>query len=289
MKTKHPVRLLPVALLLLPLSAQAFCGLHFCPRVDPDGDGGWQAGVRTRLVTFDLDGHAGHYVTASPRVLWTAGAFTLGTEVPLTRLRTGGETRLGLSNPLLTAQYNSRVSPALSWEAGIQLELPFGDADKGLGDDHTMILPWVGARRHLTGSWFAAAKVGYSQAFEFGDHDHGGSSHVHAAAGDGVVYALHAGHSHGENAGPVLVNPHGDREIHLRTAVGHGLARTVVEGYVMGQIDVSDSGPVGYLRAGLGWERPLSRAATLRLQGDVPVTPNRRADVEVAAGVMVSL
>jgi hypothetical protein len=287
-----PLLLLRAAPLLFPAIVSATCGLQFCPRPASMDAAAWEAGLRTRLVTFASGGGSaggadasGSYAVVAPRALWRPGLFaralTFSAEVPLTRLQTGGESRTGLSNPLLAAVYGRRLSHAWSGEAGLQLELPLGDAAHGLADDHVMALPWIGLGRELgsTGSWRASGMAGYSQALE--PRGHGEEEGVLVK----VAQVTHNGEDHG--AAPVLVNPHGDREIHWRAGLARILGRSTVEGFALGQTDLSD-GARQYVRAGLGWDHALGGGLGLRLTADAPVSAARRAEMELGVGITMA-
>jgi hypothetical protein len=229
----HPVFL--ATALVFPVVVEASCGLQSCPRPAHETEAAaLEFEIRTRWVSFDADSLSGSYAVLAPRLLWRPfSRWTLGVEVPVTRLQAGGEVHTGLSNPLLTALYARRLSHAWSGEAGLQLELPLGDADRGLADDHTMILPWIGLRRDLGDVWNASALIGFSRALEAED----------ASGTDTVPLAkvAHNGVDHGAaNGAPVYVNPHGDREIQWRFGVTRLLGPSMVEAFALGQMDVSN-------------------------------------------------
>lgn len=269
--------------LLLPTPVTAFCGLQSCPRPAAHGETPMlEAGLRTRWVAFDIDGNEGSYVITAPRVFARHAGFTLGAEAPLTRLHNRSETATGFSNPVLMAQYARRLSTTWSGEIGLQVELPYGDQDKGLAGDHVMLLPWIGARKDLGTSWYAAGMLGVSRAFG-GHHGETGAPLAKAAE---VAKVTHEGHEHEDGSTtPVLVNPHADREIQWRAATGWTRGRSTLEGFTLAQHDItgeeSASGSGFYLRTGASWEWALGRVSALQLIADVPVTAARRNEVEI--------
>jgi len=274
-------------------SASAFCGLQSCPK--PTGSGEtprFEAALRTRVVSYDIGNNEGHYLVTAPRVFLNYGGFALGAEVPFTRLDNGGTVSTGLSNPLVTGRYARRLSHAWSGEVGLQWELPIGNQKDGLAGDHNMLLPWLGLRRDLGHVWYATGMVGVSTALE----DAKASAPVTTTAQiisdpsdptgtslSKVGKTAHAGHDHG--ATPVLVNPHADRELQGRLAVGWIKGRGTFEGYGLSQTDLTSSGPETYARAGVSYEWSLMRFTALQIIGDLPVTAARRNEAEVGVTI----
>lgn len=288
-------RLLIAFSLLFPAVAAASCGLEACPRPAHQDDAPvLQADVRTRWVAFDAgeeSGGSGSYTTLSPRVLFRPHYhWTFGVEVPVTRLQSAGESYTGLSNPLVTALYARRLSHAWSGEAGLQLEVPAGNSDHGLADDHYMVLPWIGLRRDIgpEGAWQASGLVGYSVGInEFGPNDDGQTTVLDKVAAPGpLAKTAHNGVDHGDGTLPV-VNPHGDRELQWRAGLTRLFARSAAETFLTGQADVSYgiSHPMYYARAGLSWEYRVAPRFTAQLTGDVPLTTQRRSEGALGVGV----
>jgi len=283
--------ILVLASLSLPSALSAFCGLQSCPRVDARGDAAaFEAGLRTRWVAYDIAGREGSYVVTAPRFFARRAGFALGTEIPLTRLDDGGAVTTGLSNPLVMAQYVRRLSHAWSAEAGLQVELPFGDPEHGLAGDHVMLLPWIGARRDFEtvsgASWYVAGQAGYSHALEA--HAHAADTAA-ASARTGLskaTKAMHEGHEHDDGTTtPVLVNPHADREAQYRVALGWTRGRGTLEGFSLGQFDVTDGSPEAYARAGASYAWSLGRFTAVSLMADAPITAARRNELEIGVGV----
>jgi len=271
------------ATLFITVSAQAFCGLQSCPRIDPHGQTHpYTAGVRARLTGFDIDNESGYYGIVSPHLFVRTpflSNLSLGVEVPWVTLHTADDETSGLGNPLLTAQYARRLSHDFSAEAGLQLELPFGDHDHGLADDHYMLLPWVGARYEWGTAWYASGMMGFSQAVG-GEDDAADTTASARIAGSTLAKAAHA--DHGAAAEPLLVNPHGDREVQWRAALGYRpRARWIVEGFGLGTVDISESTPEYYVRAGVSSEWSLTEALGLQVIADAPVTSARRSDATI--------
>lgn len=80
----------------------------------------------------------------------------------------------------------------------------------------------------------------------------------------------------------MLVNPHADREVQWRAALGWTRGRSTLEGFGLGQADMTGNGGPGvYVRTGSSWEWTLGRFSALQLIADVPVTAARRNEAEV--------
>lgn len=288
-------------IVLLSTSASAFCGLQSCPR--PAGSGEvpvLEAALRTRGVSYDIAGHQGSYFVTAPRLFVNHGRVSVGAEVPFTRLDNGGAIATGLSNPVVMARYARRLSYAWSGEVGVQWELPIGNRKDGLAGDHHMLLPWLGLRRDFmpspgsTSLWYATGMFGVSTALEKNaaggtdaTDDHA-AHQAHAPENGGgsawplvkVAKAAHAGHDHGT---PVLVNPHADRELQGRLAVGWTRGRGTLEGFGLAQQDLTnpDDGAKTYARAGASYEWSVVGFTRLQLIVDVPVTAARRNEREI--------
>lgn len=288
--------------LLSSVSASAFCGLQSCPR--PAGAGEVpvvEAALRTRSVSYDVSGHQGSYIVTSPRLFVNYGRVAVGAEVPFTRLENGGTIVTGLSNPVAMARYARRLSYAWSGEVGLQWELPVGNRKDGLAGDHHMLLPWVGLRHDVmpapgtASSWYVTGMFGLSTALEgraaspasSGSQDPAHRQPAHRGQrGEGaepLAKAAHAGHDHGPEGTPVLVNPHSDREAQGRVAIGWTRGRGTVEGFGLAQYDLldPDDGARTYARAGLSWEWALMRFTSLQVIADIPVTSARRNEREL--------
>jgi hypothetical protein len=266
--------------------ASAFCGLASCPRPAQSHETPtFEAGLRTRLVSFDVVGNEGHYLVTAPRLFFNYDGFAAGAEVPLTRLNNGGVVSTGLSNPVIMGRYARRLSHVWSAEVGLQWELPLGNQEEGLAGDHHMLLPWLGARREFGASWYATVMAGFSTALE-GEHaasdTTGGTASMMPSS---LAKAAHAGHDHGAGVTPVLVNPHADREAQWRVAAGWVRGPATLEGFTIGQFDATHAHTGTYARAGASLEWTLAHFTAVQLIADAPVTSTRRNDLEVGVAV----
>jgi hypothetical protein len=274
-----------VGVLLDAPPAQGFCGLQSCPRVEPRGAShSFEAGLRTRAVAFDIAGERGVYGVASPRFFARALGMTLGAEVPLVTLHTGDVDASGLGNPVLMAQYARRFSHDWSGELGVQWELPLGDTEHGLADDHMMVLPWIGLRKEWSASWHTSGMLGYSTTLE---GDYPTSAAAVSSRGTELSKSSHNGVDHGiPGQPPVYVNPHGDREVHWRAGLGARAAEAwTFEAFGLGQADLSEANTVFYARAGLSAEWALTSSLTLQAIADAPVTSARRSETALGLDI----
>jgi hypothetical protein len=271
-------------------SVVAFCGLESCPRIDPHGQThSTTAGARARVIGFDIGDESGYYGIVSPHLFVRipfVSHLSVGAEVPWVSLHTADDDVSGLGNPLLTAQYARRLSHDWSAEAGLQLELPLGEADQGLADDHFMVLPWIGGRFEGGTAWYASGVLGYSQAVGGEEEAVDTSASARLAP---LSKVAHNGVDHGAAvATPLLVNPHGDREVHWRAAVGYRpRERWTLEGFALGTADITESDAVYFTRAGVSCEWSLTSAVGLQVVADAPVTAARRSEATVAVDIKV--
>lgn len=191
---KNLVFALGVVLLLPPLT-QANCGLDHCPRLAP-GETSFDNSVslQVKTVAFNLDSVSGNYQELQARYEYLGiHHWVFGGTLPVIALTALGETRYGISNPLLFASWYSRLNSEGMVYLGMQLELPFGNADEGMATDHLMLVPYALIEQSF-GSGYLLGSFGYSHAI-----------------------ALHH-HEDGEH--PLFVNPHEDQEILFRAGTG---------------------------------------------------------------------
>lgn len=272
----------------LATGAQAFCGLQSCPRIGPHGgEAPFEAGLRSRFVIFDIAGEHGYYGVYSPRFFAKALGMSLGVEVPWVNLHLAEGVTSGIGNPLLVAQYAHRLSTAWSAQAGMQWELPFGDTEHGLAGDHTMLLPWVGARYEFADFWYLSGMLGFSYALPEPDAEDESGSSARVAP---LAKSAHNGVDHNTGlAVPQYVNPHGDREAQWRLGVGRMfMHRWMVEAFTLGAADVTEPNTVFYARAGASAEWMLTSSFGLQVMADAPVTAARRSEAALGVDVKVA-
>jgi hypothetical protein len=204
-------------LLLAAQGLQAHCGLNFCPRDEDVAGNRFTAGLALRQTGFDLADHGGQYTEVMPDFQYTRnGKLLLGANLAIAGLMVEGETRWGLENPLLYGEWRCFPGTDNRLSLGLQLELPFGDEEKGIGTDHTMLVPYVSFGKGFD-PFFASATLGYNQAFGGGEED---------TADPAVLY----------------VHPHEDREFLYRVSAGISVwdKRANPEIYLNGQHPLVD-------------------------------------------------
>lgn len=256
----RPSALALLAALFPPALLSASCGLHLCGEPAADAAARFRAELSIQRVDFELPGSSGRYLQLLPRGEYRAGRWTWGAAVPLVFLRAAGREESGPGNPVIFGEF--RAGPALggTWALGSQLEIPWGDDEKGLAAEHSEWLPSVSWRRE------GVLLEPYVRA--------------------GFRWSLSEGHGH---AGvPLAVNPHAEKEFLYRAGVA-GRRRTFPwkpELYLDGQhaFGADVPGP-GFLSIGGSLELPF-RTVRLRLSGERPAAAPRRFESQVGLNVI---
>lgn len=252
------------ALVAAATPARAACGLGGCPLL-PGPSAVAPAptvvlGAATRAARFDLDGVSGHYLLTTLRAELSPWPWlVVGAFQSVAWLSAEGRSATGLGNLVPFAEAGRSFGP-VRLAGGVQLELPVGDHDSGIADDHFDLLPYLRADLRSGAGVFGFGQLGLRHA-PVGDHVHvhdDGSSHVHAV--------------------PVLVAPHARTELVHRA--GLGWASPDEELRLMGVFEgqaVLDGAPDGvFLTAGAeAWVR-LGSGVQLGLSGELPLTTARR-------------
>jgi hypothetical protein len=271
-------------------NAHASCGLHFCPRPQEETEGRWKLGFAMHEAGFDIGGTSGSYSEGVAQIGFTAArSWVFNLHVPIVALDAGAGTVLGLGNPLATAEFQAHPFHHQMLGFGLQSELPFGDADKGLAQHHFMLMPygsWSGA----LGRFFLTGTTGVSLALG-GMH---GESHGDAMAG------AHAGHD-GSMAGmahmgsheagmPLYVHPHEDLELAYKLSLGSGVwgGKAVPELYLSGQHvlaeELEQGGARDYLSIGIVSPFHFGRYV-LSPDLELPVTAEHRFEWAMGLGI----
>jgi hypothetical protein len=261
---------------LLSGPAAAYCGLESCPRSPQQAGDGWSlsGGVDVRQTSFEYLRLGGDYTEVAPRADLAVGPLRLGAVAPLVTLRFLGETRTGAGNPLFAAEGRILDGGRGGVALGCQYEAPLGDADEGIADDHSMLMPYARADVGARGVRIVA-QVGY----RFTASEGGSGEAASAAPPAGARLArlrFHAGHDH---AAPRLVNPHDDRELLWRTtwSAARPLLRThpsvqVAAAHVVG----SEGGERHFVEGGAGLRVPFGRSISLETGASVPLSAAER-------------
>lgn len=256
-------RALPLllALLLPSASLHAGCGLSFCPRPEQPGEKNLELGFQARHTAFDIQGTQGDYQELMASLQYTAfGRLALGLHVPFIVLDAGG-TEAGFGNLVGYAEWRARPEWLNAFGAGVQLEIPMGGSDRGLGDDHWMTVAYLSLARHL-GPLMLGGGLGVSFTVSGA---HADDAHAHHA---------------GQEATPVYVHPHERSELLYRVSAGAPLAgmKFLPEIFLDGQQVLghpeAEGADVAFLNLGLSlaW---AWRSLTLAPNGTVPVLGKR--------------
>lgn len=189
----------------------ASCGLHFCPRGKAPARESWRLGLSLNRSGFDIGGKTGVFTEGVADVRYSYDeAWVFDLHVPLLSLDVGGERVFGFANPLALVEFRMHPGVRNMLGIGLQAELPWGDADAGLAQDHFMLMPYGSlstfqGRIFLNGSAGASMAVAGSHDMEHDDMDH----QAHTA-------------SHGAGT-PLYVHPHEDFELTYRMSIGFAL------------------------------------------------------------------
>lgn len=266
--------------------AVASCGLEACPyraAADADGALGLRVGAATRVTGFSNAHAHGQALETPARVAFTGlPAVTLAAEVPLVVLLLEDETRSGLGNALVTAEY---------WlgglALGLQAELPIGQ--DGVAAPHAELLPYLraeGAQGRL--SW--GARLGWRQGLDGGGADSPPEQRTHAitlkhgGAGGAATEPVE-----GDDAlAAVFVEDHAEQELLYQAEVGWAVMPPLTAALVAdGQQVISETaGDRTFVQAGA---RAVWTVGDLRLAatGLLPLASTERMDwrAELALGV----
>ncbi|MBL4637061.1 MAG: hypothetical protein JKY56_24620, partial [Kofleriaceae bacterium] len=157
--------------------------------------------TRIRHVEFSLPEGQGSYqesiisVAVQPFAKWRIGGW-----IAPVRLSTGGETTLGVTNPVAFVEREYSIRNNLKMVVAMQLEVPLGSSAEGIASAHTEILPYLGVSYRMER---LTLQLNLGLAMALGESDSHG--HDHAADSDHET--------------PLLVNPHEDKEALSRAAV----------------------------------------------------------------------
>ncbi len=266
--------------------ATASCGLEACPyraTADTDAALGVRLGTATRLTGFSTPAARGQALETPARVAFTGlPDLALAAEVPLVVLLLEDETRSGLGNALVSAEY---------WlgglALGLQVELPIGQ--DAVAAPHAELLPYLRAEgAHGRLSW--GARLGWRQGLDGGDDGAG------AAPARAPALTLKHGGGHGpapaaqgdDALAAVFIEDHAEQELLYQAEVGWALLPPLTGALVAdGQQVISDTtGDRTFLQAGARavWTSGDLRVATTGL---LPLASTERMDwrAELAVGV----
>lgn len=267
------------AIVALASPSHASCGLHFCPRVEPQPAASWQLGWTFNRSGFDIGGSRGAYSEGVADLRYARGsAWIVDLHVPFLALTVDSRTVYGFANPMALVEY--RFQPGLGHMLGfgLQTEFPLGDAGAGLAQEHFMFMPYASFSSSLE-RFFLGVTTGISYALS--------GSHPQA---DDAVEPHHGSHGAGT---PLYVHPHEDSECSYRVSAGVGLwkQRARPEAFLSGQrvLGAVENGTArDYINA--GFSAPVQAGRFILTPSlEVPVTEEHRFEWTVGMGIGIKM
>lgn len=259
--------------------SHASCGLHLCPRAEPQQAASWQLGWTLNRSGFDIGGSRGAYSEGVADLRYARGsAWIVELHAPFLALTVDSRTVYGFANPMVLMEYRLHPGMGNLLGFGLQTEFPLGDADAGLAQEHFMFMPYASFSSSLE-RVFLGVTSGISYALS--------GSHPHAS--DAV--APHHG-SHGAGT-PLFVHPHEDSECSYRVSAGVGFwkQRARPEAFLSGQrvLGAVENGTSrDYINA--GFIAPvLAGRFIITPSLEVPVTDEHRFEWAVGMGIGIKM
>lgn len=237
------VALVTVAVIGAAGPSRAGCGLENCPPVEARSGGVLTLEARSWVGRVTGTGAANHTRPRADVQGCFLGAhlrldprWRLGVTVPAARIEPDDDAResqTGLGNPVIHAELSP---PGTFLSAGMQVEIPLGDDEAGVADDHWAILPYLRlpVRDH---GWARASLLAGVRLAVTGRG---------VLEGGAVVEPAPAGARHGgaHEDGRLALDPHGDDELVLHAdadvGVGWGLR---LGGFTAWQLVLGDDRP----------------------------------------------
>jgi hypothetical protein len=243
---------------------EAACGIESCPayRAAVKKDASFHTGLRLKYADFQLFGTKGQYLQYIPRFEYRGLAnFVFGLQAPVTTLLRNDDIETGLSNPVMFGEWKWQPQSALSFQLGLQIELPVGNTELGIADSHLEILPYAGALFGMD-SYFTKLTFGFRQSID---------AHESEASDESSHDHMHL----------IVVNPHTSQEVTYRVNVGRRLFRDRLMASVY--LDVVQeleqaANDVPVMRAGIDAQLELSLAWDARFRFDRGISTNRRTE-----------
>jgi hypothetical protein len=265
--------------------ADASCGLHICPRRDPDTHA-WQLGWTQSQSGFDLAHTTGTFAEGVAQIRYQHGqSFMASAHIPFLALTIGSHTAFGPGNPLALIEYRIHPGAGTMLGVGMQAEIPLGDHGSGLAQEHFMAMPYATLSKSLADFFFSGSS-GISKAI--GPHEHGAGTGTDVMEGmEGMDHASHAAHQ--GIGSPLYVHPHEDFEWSWRTSTGVALLRGRInpEVSLSGQHVLSEPAEAGaatyFLSAGISAPIRMGRYEVTPEAG-LPVSPDHRFEWTAGLG-----
>ncbi len=263
--------------LLLERPAEATCGGEFCPiRVQKSEEiqyaqtnfyEGWGVGTHYRTAAFDIGGK-GYYNALFVQPMYFNSRFSAGALLPIIQLYQPGvkDGQYGIGNPLLMAEYYP-LNGATMLAIGSMVELPFGNDDKGMAANHTMLIPYVTLTQAIA-KGYVGGQLGYQAALNGHDHNHDGHDHEHE---HGVLY----------------FNPHQEQELLYRAFLGWRFGSYTPELLFSGRyaVEVTEGADRSFLNIGTIQRYRLQPNVELSLTFELPILSLEREWFRAGGGV----
>ena len=156
------------------------------------------------LAEFDRDGERGRYLVTYPVIEYAlSDAFSVTARTALVKVFVEGEAdRFGLGDSEIGVKYGVYETKhgELLISAGLNLELPTGDADQALSSGHFELSPFVTLSTATASEFIVYAVFADRLSLEgsdddgHGHHDHHDHHHEGASARHGSIIAPHGDH-----------------------------------------------------------------------------------------------
>lgn len=280
---KIPILRVALAALASGSALEAACGLHICPRQEPS-DHSWQLGWTQGQSGFDIENTAGTYAEGVADIRYRHGQeWVADAHIPFVALSAGTHSAYGLGNPVALVEYRMHPGVGYMLGLGLQGEVPLGDHESGLAQEHFMLMPYASLSK-VFAVFFVSGSSGVSKAI----------GHHHEAGMD-MGSMDHSGHTASQAIGsPLFVHPHEDFEWSYRGSAGlalHG-GRFNPEISLSGQHVLSEpsqgTGGVNFYSAGFSAPIRIGRYV-LTPDAAVPVSRDHRFEWSASLGIGILL
>lgn len=239
--------------LLLSLAGrlEASCGLHTCPipvavnrQTFPS-----QASIEPVYTAFDIGGR-GSFVQTNLVGVYEHRLFRAGGLVPVVYLNSPtGDKSVGLANPLPYGEFYILNESTMKFSVGTQFELPIANHDKGFGEHHWMVMPYLNFWKIIQ-DWRFAVQTGFLQAL-----------------------------NHDDDMAAVYVNPHSDSEFAARAMASYTfweIWTAEVNASLRQVVDHHAEGDKTFFDLGTAARAQLGQSMALRGGVNIPVTSTQR-------------
>lgn len=280
---RNPILRTAMAALAAVGAVDAACGLHICPRQEP-ADHSWQLGWTQGQSGFDIANTAGTYAEGVADIRYRHGRqWVADAHFPFLALSAGNHTAYGMGNPIALIEYRMHPGGGHMLGLGLQGEIPLGDHESGLAQEHFMLMPYASLSKAFAG-FFLGGSSGVSKAI----------GHHHEAGMD-MGSMEHAAQTATQSIGsPLYVHPHEDFEWSYRVSAGLAMqgGRFNPELSLSGQHVLSEPSQASdgdrFLSAGISAPIRVGRYV-LTPEAAVPVSRARRFEWSASIGFGILL